>query len=91
MPRLRLIVSIFALFVALPLLATHDVLISEYVEGTSNNKAIELYNPTASAINLSTGQYRLEYFFNGSGTAGTTITLTGSIPAGGVYVIAQSL
>ncbi|MEJ7589411.1 MAG: lamin tail domain-containing protein [Ferruginibacter sp.] len=29
-----------------------DVFISEYVEGSSNNKAVELYNPTNNTINL---------------------------------------
>ena len=29
-----------------------DLIISEYVEGSSNNKYIELYNGTAAAINL---------------------------------------
>ncbi|MFM7301516.1 MAG: lamin tail domain-containing protein, partial [Crocinitomicaceae bacterium] len=31
------------------------IFISEYVEGWSNNKAIEIYNPTSSNINL--GEY----------------------------------
>ena len=30
-----------------------DIFISEYVEGSYNNKAIELYNPTNEAIDLS--------------------------------------
>ena len=41
-----------------------DLIISEYVEGWSTNKAIELYNPTDSAIDLS--QYRLTRYSNGS-------------------------
>ena len=38
--------------------------ISEYVEGSANNKAIELYNPTSSPINL--GNYRLIRYANGA-------------------------
>ena len=34
---------------ALPMMASADVMITEYVEGSANNKAIELYN-TAAAI-----------------------------------------
>jgi hypothetical protein len=67
-----------------------DVFISEYVEGSSNNKAIELYNGTASAINLAAGSYDLQYYFNGSATPGLTIALTGTVPAGGVYIVAHS-
>jgi len=37
--------------------------ISEYIEGTSSNKAIEIYNPTSSAINLQ--NYRVAYANNG--------------------------
>ena len=56
-----------------------ELFISEYIEGSGNNKAIELYNPTATAINL-TG-YRLERFSNGESTsaAGGVLNLSGSI------------
>lgn len=67
-----------------------DVFVSEYIEGTSNNKAIEIYNGTASSINLSTGGYQLEYYFNGSASVGLTIALTGTVAAGDVYVVAQA-
>lgn len=30
-----------------------DLFISEYVEGSYNNKAIEIYNPTNQPVNLS--------------------------------------
>lgn len=40
-----------------------DLFISEYVEGWSNNKALEIYNPTNEAIDLS--DYRLERYPNG--------------------------
>ncbi len=70
--------------------APTDLFISEYIEGSSNNKAIELYNGTASPINLATGSYVVQMFFNGSATAGLTINLTGTVPAGGTFVLAQS-
>lgn len=44
-----------------------ELFISEYVEGYSNNKAIEIYNPTNAAIDLS--QYGLARFSNGATTA----------------------
>ena len=43
-----------------------ELFISEYVEGYANNKAIELYNPTSQAIDLST--YSLCRFSNGATT-----------------------
>ena len=43
----------------------NEIFISEYVEGTANNKAIELYNPSASAIALN-NNYRMVRYSNGS-------------------------
>lgn len=40
-----------------------DLFISEYVEGSGNNKAIEIYNPTEGAIDLSA--YQLVRYSNG--------------------------
>lgn len=68
-----------------------ELFISEYVEGTLNNKAIEIYNPTGAAVDLAAGDYSIQMFFNGSPTAGLTIKLTGSIAAGEVHVVANSL
>ena len=46
--------------------ATHtsDILISEYIEGSSFNKAIELYNGTGADIDLA--NYSLELYSNGA-------------------------
>lgn len=70
---------------ALP--ASADLYFSEYVEGSSNNKALEIYNSSNTAINLS--NYKVEMYFNGSNSAGLTINLTGNIPAQGVFVLAH--
>ncbi|NJD58052.1 MAG: ExeM/NucH family extracellular endonuclease [Anaerolineae bacterium] len=67
-----------------------DLFFSEYIEGSSNNKALEIYNGTGSAINLAAGGYNVQMFFNGSATAGLTINLTGTVADGDVYVLAQS-
>ena len=63
-----------------------ELFISEYVEGWSNNKALEIYNPTSSAIDLS--QYMVIRYSNGATTATTAnaVQLTGTIPAKGVHV-----
>ena len=70
--------------------APGDLFISEYVEGSSNNKAIELYNPSSSSVNLSTEGYVLELYRNGAATAGATITLVGTVAAGSTFVIKNS-
>ena len=69
---------------------TTELFFSEYIEGSSNNKALEIYNDTGAPVNLSTGGYSIQMFFNGSSTAGLTIPLTGTVANGDVYVIAQS-
>ena len=67
-----------------------ELFFSEYIEGTSNNKALEIYNGTGAAINLTGGGYNIQMFFNGSASAGLTINLTGTIANGDVYVLANS-
>jgi uncharacterized protein len=70
--------------------APTELFFSEYIEGSSNNKALEIYNGTSSAVNLATDSYNVQMYFNGSPTAGLTINLTGTVAAGDVYVLAQS-
>jgi VCBS repeat-containing protein len=67
-----------------------DLLISEYLEGsTGNNKAIELYNGTGAPIVLH-GNYTLEVYANGATSPNNTIELTGTIQPGATFVIANS-
>lgn len=64
-----------------------DIIISEiYDETSGSGGAIELFNPTASAINLATGNYVLARFTN-STTPITTRALTGTIASGGTYLV----
>ena len=60
--------------------------ISEYVEGWSNNKALEIYNPTNQTINLS--EYVVARFSNGStsATVEDAVQLSGTIAPYDVYV-----
>ncbi len=88
------LVILFILPLGLARQATGDctVILSEYVEGTSNNKAVELYNPGPDAINLSSAgsNYVVQVYANGS-TSPTTISLTGTVAAGATYVLVHSL
>ncbi len=61
-----------------------DLIISEYVEGWDNNKAVELYNPTGSPINLA--NYQLARYPNGS-TTPSIIGLQGIIQPYDVKVL----
>lgn len=65
-----------------------ELFISEYIEGSANNKAIEIYNPTDAAVDL-TG-YSVKMNFNGNPVVGLSIALTGTIAAGDVHVLAQT-
>ena len=64
-----------------------DLLISEYIEGSSNNKALEIANFTGATINLSS--YSLKKASNGGGWT-NTVNLSGQLQNGNVYVIANS-
>ena len=53
-----LMVGLLVLLASVACAQTPDLIISEYVEGSGDNKAIEIYNRTADVINL--GGYALE-------------------------------
>ena len=67
-----------------------SLFISEYIEGSSNNKAIEIYNGTGTAVDLTSNSYLLEFYFNGNTSPLTTINLTGTLADGDVYVVADN-
>ena len=70
--------------------ASPDLFFSEYVEGSSNNKALEIYNGTGAPVDLAGATYNVQMYFNGAATAGLTINLTGTVASGDVFVLAQS-
>src|SRR5690606_33847978 len=67
-----------------------DLLFSEYVEGSSNNQAIEIYNGTGASIDRAAGTNYVQKFSNGSAIVSSTILLTGTIADGDVFVLANS-
>ena len=67
--------------------ACGDLFFSEYAEGSSNNKYIEIYNPTANPVSLS------GYTVYASGNGGSwtnSFTSNATIASGDVYMIANS-
>lgn len=66
-----------------------DLFISEYVEGSSNNKYIEIYNGTGAAVDLS--DYKLQLFANGVSTPPTNdVELEGTLAHGATKVYKNS-
>jgi hypothetical protein len=67
-----------------------DLFISEYIEGSGNNKCIEIYNGTGADIDLTAGDYELDIYSNGSAGVGSNIDLNGVITDGDVFVICNT-
>ena len=62
--------------------ANANLVITEYIEGSSNNKAIEISNVGSSSIDLDAADYKIRRYNNGGTEAGATETLTGTLAVG---------
>ena len=83
--------TIIALF-SLSFLSAQTLFFSEYAEGSSNNKYLEIYNPTNASIDLS--GYAYPSCSNGCNVENVfdywnDFKQNASIPANGVYIIAH--
>lgn len=65
-----------------------ELFFSEYIEGSSNNKALEIYNGTGAEVPLS--GYSIRMYFNGNPSPALTINLAGMLADGGVHVVAHA-
>ena len=63
---------------------------SEYIEGSSYNKALEIYNPSNVAIDLAAGLYNIQFYFNGNATAGGDYLLNRNNPCKGYLRLSLS-
>lgn len=68
--------------------AQADIIFSEYIEGSSNNKALELLNTSSQTVSLE--GYRIELYSNGATSTTNALNLSGSLNAGDVFVIANA-
>ncbi|CAA9196115.1 endonuclease [Flavobacterium collinsii] len=68
--------------------STTDLLFSEYIEGSGNNKALELANNTGTTINLSA--YTIKKQTNGAGSWSTGLALSGTLTTGSKFVIVHN-
>lgn len=65
-----------------------ELFFSEYIEGSSNNKAVEIYNGTDSDVDLS--EYEVELYSNGAIEATGSFEMEGTLASGDVFVAANS-
>jgi len=63
------------------------IFFSEYIEGSSNNKALEIYNAGDGVIDLADVDVKL--YSNGGTSPSSTATLSGSLANAEVYVLAN--
>lgn len=73
-----------------PVVQAPDLIVSQYMEGTSFNKYVEIFNGTCADVDLS--GYELRAYHNGAAATGAptfTIALSGTLSVGDVFVIAH--
>ena len=64
-----------------------ELFFSEYIEGSYNNKALEIYNPTSQTVDL--GNYIISRYPNGSFSS-EDMALSGVLPPGETWVVTNS-
>ena len=67
-----------------------DLFLSEYVEGSGFDKAVEIFNGTGAPVDLAAGGYTLELYSNGSATPSQSVALTGTLAEGDVFVVSRA-
>ena len=87
MKKLIVMAGLFVSAIGINAQDCSDLFISEYIEGTGNNKAVEIYNPTDKIIDLS--KYHVARYSNGNNTfdAGGITKLQGFIQAYSTHLL----
>ncbi|NPA46790.1 MAG: hypothetical protein GXO24_06220, partial [Chlorobi bacterium] len=62
-----------------------ELIFSEYVEGSGNNKFLEIYNGTGQDVDLA--DYEIRQYNNGDSSPTYTLSLSGTLADGTTYVI----
>lgn len=83
----RLVTTCLLFFLTAPAFAT--LMISEYIEGSSYNKAVEIFN-TGTEVDLAADGYAIEIYSNGSSTASYSFNLSGVLPPSDTFVVSHS-
>lgn len=78
------------ILVASPLHArdADDLIISEYIEGSSNNKYLEIFNGTGEPVDMD--DYEIQIYSNGSSDFGREISLEGNLSPDDVFVLGHT-
>jgi len=87
MNYVRFYLSFF--FVLISSSAHATLLFSEYVEGSSYNKALEIYN-LGDSVDFDSDSYAIEIYTNGASSASYTLNLTGVISSNATFVIGNT-
>lgn len=66
-----------------------ELVISEYVEGSDNNRALEIYNGTIRDVDLGGQKYAFELYYDGDDSPGHQVRLSGTLPPGQVFILAD--
>lgn len=88
LPAICLLTALVSIVLAAPAMSSTDLFFSEYIEGSSYNKAVEIYNCTGADVDLTA--YELALYSNGSATATSTVTLSRTLASGDVFVVAHT-
>ena len=96
--RGRLLPALLVAAVVMPLVfalgsaraAPTELFFSEYIEGSSNNKALEIFNGTGAPVDLGANSYAVQMCFNGNAACTLNIPLVGTVAPGDVFVLAQA-
>lgn len=83
-----ILVVMLALLAGNAIAQTPCLFFSEYLEGSSYNKALEIYNATDADIDLSLVEVQL--YSNGSATPTATVTLSGVLASDSVFVMSHA-
>lgn len=59
--------------------AQAQLMFSQYVDGSSNKKGLEIYNPDGTTVNLA--DYEIQQFNNGGTAKTATFRLQGTLPS----------
>jgi len=87
MINIRFLMSASLLFVTTSANAT--LMFSEYVEGSSYNKALELFN-IGEEVNFDTDSYAIEIYSNGASAASYSISLTGVVAQDSPFIVGHN-
>lgn len=82
----RTLVKTDYITVASNIVYADDLIISEYVAGSGNNKSLEVYNGTGQTVDLSNYSIRIS---NPGGSWAQTLNLSGNLENDAVYVLAH--